>query len=59
MNALWLHVVGVLTLVLMLTFIGIWTWAWHPRHRVAFGRLSRIPMADGGGEGPPAREARP
>jgi cytochrome c oxidase cbb3-type subunit 4 len=46
MNAIWGHAIGVITLVLMLTFIGIWIWAWLPRHRRTFDRLARIPLQD-------------
>src|SRR5690606_7912668 len=47
MSALWGHMVGVLILVMMTTFIGIWVWAWLPRHRRVFDELAEIPMLDG------------
>lgn len=46
MNPIWGHITGVVTVVLMLTFIGIWIWAWHKRHRPTFKRMSEIPMED-------------
>ena len=46
MSAFWGHLIGVIIVVLMLTFIGIWVWAWLPFHRKAFDTLSRIPMHD-------------
>jgi cbb3-type cytochrome oxidase subunit 3 len=30
----------------MLSFVGIWIWAWLPHHRRDFDRLSRLPMGD-------------
>lgn len=47
MSALWGHVAGVFIVMMMATFIGIWVWAWLPRHRRTFGRLARLPMEDG------------
>ena len=46
MNAVWGHVIGVISLLLMLVFIAIWIWAWLPVHRRTFDRLARIPMHD-------------
>ncbi len=48
MSPVWGHLVGVFTLLLMAAFIGVWVWAWLPRHRQAFGRLARLPMQDRG-----------
>jgi cytochrome c oxidase cbb3-type subunit 4 len=44
--AVWGHVSGVVTVVLMLVFIGIWYWAWRPRHRRTFDRLANMPLED-------------
>jgi len=59
-NPVWGHVAGVFTVLLMAAFIGVWAWAWLPRHRRAFGRLARLPMEDGaagpGDSMPPAGE---
>lgn len=46
MNEIWGHVVGVIILLLMATFIGIWIWAWQKRHRKVFDRMARLPMED-------------
>jgi cytochrome c oxidase cbb3-type subunit 4 len=46
MSPAWGHAVGVFTVLLMSAFIGVWAWAWLPRHRGTFGRLSRLPMED-------------
>jgi cytochrome c oxidase cbb3-type subunit 4 len=48
-NPLWGHVIGIITLAVMLTFIGTWAWAWLPQHKRKFDALSRLPMQDGEG----------
>jgi cytochrome c oxidase cbb3-type subunit 4 len=45
-NPIWGHVAGVVTVVLMLVFLGIWYWAWRPHHHGTFDRLARLPMSD-------------
>jgi cytochrome c oxidase cbb3-type subunit 4 len=45
-NPLWGQLVGVVTLVLMLVFLGIWAWAWLPYHKREFDTLARLPMED-------------
>lgn len=47
MSALWGHLVGVLIVLMMAAFIGIWIWAWLPRHKRRFGAMARLPMQDG------------
>jgi cytochrome c oxidase cbb3-type subunit IV len=46
MSAVWGHSVGAMILILMLSFIGIWLWAWLPYHKGNFDKLARIPMRD-------------
>ena len=46
MSSAWGHFAGIVTLFLMAIFIGIWVWAWRPRHKNVFDRMSRIPMSD-------------
>lgn len=48
MSAAWGNFIGVLTVLIMLTFIGIWLWAWLPHHKHDFDRLARLPMDDDG-----------
>ena len=38
------HFIGVLIVLIMLTFIGIWIWAWLPQHRDEFAELARLPL---------------
>jgi cytochrome c oxidase cbb3-type subunit 4 len=46
MSAAWAHLVGVMIVILMVSFIGIWIWAWLPYHARSFDRLARMPMHD-------------
>lgn len=46
MNPIWGHVIGIITVILMTTFIGIWIWAWRKRHQRVFERMAAIPMED-------------
>lgn len=46
MSSAWGHFAGIVTVVLMAIFIGIWLWAWRPQHKNVFDCLSRIPMSD-------------
>lgn len=63
MSGLFGHLVGVLILLLMGIFIGIWYWAWRPRHKPTFDALAEIPMHDAGaapaGEVPGPRDVAP
>ena len=44
--AAWGNLIGVVTTLTMLLFVGIWIWAWRKRHRKVFERMSEIPMED-------------
>ena len=46
MNPAWGHVAGAIILLMMLTFIGIWIWAWRKYHKPTFNRMARLPMED-------------
>ncbi len=46
MSALWGQVAGAVTVLSMLSFIGIWIWVWNRRHQAKYDALSRMPMAD-------------
>jgi len=45
MSPLWGHLAGIVTIVVMLAFIGIWVWAWLP-HKRDFDALAKLPMED-------------
>jgi cytochrome c oxidase cbb3-type subunit 4 len=42
----WGHLTGVIIVVMMVTFIGIWAWAWSGRHKRPFARMAQLPMED-------------
>ena len=44
MNGFYGHFLGVITVLIMLSFIGIWVWAWSPHHREKFSELARMPL---------------
>ena len=46
MNPVWGHVAGVFIVLMMLAFIGIWIWAWLPRHKRKFDALARLPLEE-------------
>jgi cytochrome c oxidase cbb3-type subunit 4 len=56
MSPLWGFIAGIVTLVVMLAFIGIWVWAWLPNHKTEFDVLAALPMED---EIPPKQLASP
>ena len=47
MSPLWGFIAGIVTVVVMLAFIGIWVWAWLPYHKPEFDALATLPMEDG------------
>jgi cytochrome c oxidase cbb3-type subunit 4 len=46
MNPLWGQVIGIITVVVMLAFIGTWAWAWLPQHKRKFDELAKLPLED-------------
>ena len=46
MSALHGNLIGVMIVLIMVTFIGIWIWAWLPQHESAFDDLARLPLQD-------------
>jgi cbb3-type cytochrome oxidase subunit 3 len=46
LDPLWGQLIGVVTLLSMLAFIGTWIWLWLPQHKRKFDRLSRLPMQE-------------
>ena len=38
---------GIVTAILLLTFVGGWIWAWSPKRKQAFDEAARLPLADG------------
>jgi cytochrome c oxidase cbb3-type subunit 4 len=46
MNPLWGHLIGVITVMSMLSFIGIWIWVWDRRHQPKYDALAHLPSQD-------------
>ena len=46
MNPIWGPIAGAFIIVMMLTFIAIWIWAWLPRNKRSFDKLARLPLED-------------
>lgn len=47
MQPFWGNLIGVFTVATMLSFIGIWVWVWHSKHKPKYDALARLPMSDG------------
>lgn len=37
---------GIITVALMLLFVGIWVWAWRPRHKASFDATARLALEE-------------
>lgn len=46
MSPFWGYVAGIVTVIVMVAFIGIWLWAWLPHHRRTFDALANLPRED-------------
>lgn len=46
MNPIWGDIIGVVTVVLMVLFVGIWIWAWRKKHKPVFDQMAELPMED-------------
>jgi cytochrome c oxidase cbb3-type subunit 4 len=46
MSPFWGHLAGVLIVLMMVSFIGIWIWAWRKYHKPVFDRMAQLPMLD-------------
>lgn len=38
---------GIVTAILLITFIGLWIWAWSRRRHRDFSEAARLPLEDG------------
>ncbi len=41
---------GIVSLMLLVIFVGGWVWAWSPKRREEFEEAARLPLDDGNGE---------
>ena len=39
---------GIVSLMLLVIFLGGWIWAWSPKRRVEFEEAARLPLDDDG-----------
>lgn len=46
MSPLWGQLAGVMIVLMMLSFIGIWIWAWRKYHKPVFDRMAHLPMQE-------------
>lgn len=46
MTPIWGPLAGVFIVLMMLAFIGVWVWAWLPRHKRHFGTMAGLPLED-------------
>ena len=37
---------GIVTVLLLVVFVGGWIWAWSPRRRREFDEAARLPLAE-------------
>lgn len=44
MSDIWGHLIGVVIILLIVAFVGVWIWAWLPRHHRVFSRMARVPL---------------
>ena len=46
MSPVWGQIAGAFILAMMITFVGIWIWAWRKRHRKVFDEMAQLPMQE-------------
>ena len=44
MNPIWGQIAGVFIVLMLVTFIGIWIWAWRKNHKRVFDEMARLPL---------------
>lgn len=59
MSPVWGQIAGAFILTMMITFIGIWIWAWRKRHRQVFDQMAQLPMQEDMVEHPADTQAGP
>ncbi|MEP6897244.1 MAG: cbb3-type cytochrome c oxidase subunit 3 [Rhodanobacter sp.] len=59
MNPIWGYVAGGFIVLMMVTFIGIWIWAWRKKHKADFSRMAHLPLEDDPGIDIVSQEDRP
>jgi cytochrome c oxidase cbb3-type subunit 4 len=46
MTPVWGQIAGAFILSMMITFIGIWVWAWRKHHQRVFEQMALLPMRE-------------
>ena len=44
MNPIWGQIAGVFIVLMLVTFIGIWIWAWRKKHKRVFDEMAQLPL---------------
>lgn len=50
---------GIITAILLVAFIGIFWWAYTPRHKQRFAEAASLPLVDDDGHRPHRKEVMP
>lgn len=45
-------ILGIVTAILLVLFVGGWIWAWRPTRVAEFDAAARLPLLDDAGGGP-------
>ena len=46
MSPFWGQLAGAMIVLMMVSFIGIWIWAWRKYHKPVFDQMAQLPMQD-------------
>ncbi len=46
MSELWGNLIGVLIVMMIVSFVGGWVWLWQKRHKPLFDEMAALPMSD-------------
>ncbi len=49
---------GLITIALLVLFLGAWIWAWSPRRKAEFDAAARLPLDENPSE-PASKETQP
>ncbi|MEO8747557.1 MAG: cbb3-type cytochrome c oxidase subunit 3 [Rhodanobacter sp.] len=59
MNPIWGYVAGGFITLMLVTFIGIWIWAWRKKRVPTFSRMAQLPLEDDADSDVGTEEDRP
>lgn len=45
-HPVWGYIAGGFIVAMLVTFIGIWIWAWRRKHLPTFDRMAKLPLED-------------